>query len=84
MKRIRRMEQLAQALYLDRKIRGFCHLYIGEEACAVGLKPSMGPKDTLITSYRCHGWALLMGQTVEMILGELLGRINGSARGKGQ
>ncbi|CAG9861684.1 unnamed protein product [Phyllotreta striolata] len=83
MTRIRKLEQQAQQVYLQRKIRGFCHLYIGEEACAVGVKASMRPDDTIITSYRCHAWALLMGESNENVLGELMGKTVGSSRGKG-
>lgn len=54
---IRRMEMAADALYKAKKIRGFCHLSVGQEAIAVGIENAITPTDTVITSYRCHGFA---------------------------
>lgn len=81
--RIRRLETAASTLYKERVIRGFCHLYSGQEAVAVGITAAMRPGDDVITAYRCHGWALQMGISPLGVLAELTGRQSGSARGKG-
>lgn len=81
--RIRRLETAASSLYKERIIRGFCHLYSGQEAVAVGITAAMRPGDDVITAYRCHGWALQMGISPLGVLAELTGRQSGSARGKG-
>ncbi|CAJ0920448.1 unnamed protein product, partial [Mesorhabditis belari] len=80
---IRRMESAAGNLYKEKKIRGFCHLYSGQEACAVGMKAAMTEGDAVITAYRCHGWTYLLGSTTTQILAELTGRIAGNVYGKG-
>ncbi|PGH04157.1 pyruvate dehydrogenase (acetyl-transferring) E1 component, alpha subunit [Blastomyces parvus] len=80
---IRRMEMAADRLYKEKKIRGFCHLSTGQEAVAVGIEHAITKEDKLITAYRCHGFALLRGGTVKSIIGELLGRREGIAYGKG-
>lgn len=80
---IRRMEMAADRLYKEKKIRGFCHLSTGQEAVAAGIEHALTPQDKLITAYRCHGFALMRGGTVRSILGELLGRREGIAYGKG-
>ncbi|CAG9816166.1 unnamed protein product [Phaedon cochleariae] len=80
---IRRMENAAAQLYQRKLILGFCHLYAGQEACAVGVNTIMRPGDNVITTYRCHAWAYLMGVELESIYGELLGKVTGSSRGKG-
>lgn len=74
---IRKMEAISSQLYMEKLIRGFLHLYSGQEACAVGIKASMQPNDTVITSYRCHGWAVVMGETVHAVLAELMGKVTG-------
>ncbi|KAN0075865.1 Dehydrogenase E1 component domain containing protein [Elaphomyces granulatus] len=80
---IRRMEMAADRLYKEKKIRGFCHLSTGQEAVAVGIEHAITKADKLITAYRCHGFALMRGGTVKAIIGELLGRREGIAYGKG-
>ncbi|KAI9924572.1 hypothetical protein ASPWEDRAFT_112228 [Aspergillus wentii DTO 134E9] len=80
---IRRMEMAADRLYKEKKIRGFCHLSSGQEAVAVGIEHAINRDDKIITAYRCHGFALMRGGTVRSIIGELLGRREGIAYGKG-
>jgi len=80
---IRRMEMAADRLYKEKKIRGFCHLSTGQEAVAVGIEHAITKHDAIITAYRCHGFALMRGGTVKSIIGELLGRREGIAYGKG-
>ena len=80
---VRRMEMAADRLYKEKKIRGFCHLSTGQEAVAVGIEHAITKMDHLITAYRCHGFAFMRGGTVRSIIGELLGRREGIAYGKG-
>lgn len=80
---IRRMEMAADRLYKEKKIRGFCHLSTGQEAVAAGIEHAITKEDHVITAYRCHGFALMRGGTVKTIIGELLGRREGIAYGKG-
>ncbi|TID14931.1 hypothetical protein CANINC_004602 [Pichia inconspicua] len=80
---IRRMEMAADALYKAKKIRGFCHLSIGQEAIAVGIENAITKKDDIITSYRCHGITYMRGSSVQEVLAELMGRRAGVSRGKG-
>ncbi|KAK2813320.1 alpha subunit of pyruvate dehydrogenase [Emmonsiellopsis sp. PD_5] len=80
---IRRMEMASDRLYKEKKIRGFCHLSTGQEAVATGIEHALTKEDKLITAYRCHGFALMRGGTVKSIIGELLGRREGIAYGKG-
>ncbi|XP_063991570.1 probable pyruvate dehydrogenase E1 component subunit alpha, mitochondrial isoform X1 [Diachasmimorpha longicaudata] len=80
---IRRMETAAGNLYKEKIIRGFCHLYSGQEACAVGMSAALKPQDSVITAYRAHGWTYLMGIPPVGVLAELTGRQSGNARGKG-
>lgn len=77
------MEMAADRLYKEKKIRGFCHLSTGQEAVAIGIEHGITKQDHLITAYRCHGFALMRGGTVKSIIGELLGRREGIAFGKG-
>lgn len=77
------MEMAADRLYKEKKIRGFCHLSTGQEAVAVGIEHAIERADHLITAYRCHGFAMMRGGTVRSIIGELLGRREGIAYGKG-
>lgn len=80
---IRRFETAAGNLYKEKIVRGFCHLYTGQEACAVGMVGAMDKNDTLITSYRCHPWAYLLGSSVVEVVAELSGKISGNVYGKG-
>lgn len=80
---IRRMEAEASKLYKEKVIRGFCHLYSGQEACAVGMKDMMIDNDSVITAYRAHGWTYLMGRSAHSVLAELTGRKTGCTQGKG-
>lgn len=83
MVRIRRMEAAANSLYKEKIIRGFCHLYSGQEAVAVGMESMLRKDDQVISAYRVHGWALVRGATVREVLSELTGRSTGTTRGKG-
>lgn len=83
MQTIRRLETSAGNLYKEKIVRGFCHLYSGQEAVAVGMKASMRDQDNIISAYRVHGWTHLMGVSVAGVLCELTGKKTGCARGKG-
>jgi pyruvate dehydrogenase E1 component alpha subunit len=80
---IRRFEEECARLYMRGKIRGFLHLYIGEEAVAVGAISALGPDDYIITHYRDHGHALARGMDPKVIMAELCGKATGSSHGKG-
>ncbi len=81
---IRRFEERAGQLYGLGLIGGFCHLYIGQEAVAVGLQSAMDPKkDSVITGYRDHGHMLAYGIDPNVIMAELTGRAAGISKGKG-
>lgn len=80
---IRRFEERAGQLYGMGLIRGFCHLYIGQEAIIVGAKAAMQEGDALITTYRDHAHCLLSGMTARETMAELLGRAGGCSKGKG-
>merc|ERR1711915_336761 len=83
MQTIRRMELKADQLYKQKVIRGFCHLYDGQEACCVGMENAIEETDDVITSYRAHGWTYMRGIPVSGVLAELFGRDLGCADGKG-
>ena len=83
MLRVRRMEEKCAELYGASKIRGFLHLYIGEEACASGVLRAVGPDDNVVATYREHGHALLRGVPMTAIMAEVLGKVSGCARGRG-
>ncbi len=80
---IRRFEEKAGQLYGMGLIGGFCHLYIGQEAVAVGINEVADPKDTIITSYRDHGFILARGSDPEAVMAELMGKATGCSKGKG-
>lgn len=80
---IRRFEEKAGQLYGLGLIGGFCHLYIGQEAVAVGLQSGLGPNDSVITGYRDHGHMLLCGIPPKDVMAELTGRQAGISKGKG-
>lgn len=83
MLRIRRFEEKCAELYSGGKIRGFLHLYIGEEAVAAGAIPCFGPDDAIVGTYREHGHALIRGTPMGSLMAELYGKANGCARGRG-
>lgn len=83
MLRIRRFEEEAARLYTERKIGGFLHLYIGQEAVAVGAVSVLEDRDQIITAYRCHGHYLALGGSSREGLAELLGRETGCSKGRG-
>jgi len=83
MLRIRRLEEKSAELYGERKIRGFLHLYIGEEAVAVGALHALRPEDNIVATYREHGHALVRGMPMGVILAEMYGKREGCARGRG-
>ncbi|XP_034023971.1 pyruvate dehydrogenase E1 component subunit alpha, mitochondrial-like isoform X2 [Thalassophryne amazonica] len=80
---VRRMELKADQLYKQKIIRGFCHLYDGQEACAIGIEAAIKPSDHLITAYRAHGYTYTRGISIKGILAELTGRRGGVVKGKG-
>merc|ERR1719419_1671144 len=80
---VRRMETAAANLYKEKVIRGFCHLCSGQEAIYSGMKAAMRDQDSVITSYRAHGFTYVMGVPVLGVLAELTGRKSGCVRGKG-
>ncbi|KNC79320.1 pyruvate dehydrogenase E1 component subunit alpha, mitochondrial [Sphaeroforma arctica JP610] len=83
MTKIRKMETAAGDLYKTKFVRGFCHLYTGQEAVATGMHSVLKKGDSWITSYRCHGITWLLGASMEAVLGELCGRSCGVSQGKG-
>ncbi|HVF54787.1 MAG TPA: pyruvate dehydrogenase (acetyl-transferring) E1 component subunit alpha [Pyrinomonadaceae bacterium] len=80
---IRRFEEKSAEAYTLGKIGGFCHLYIGQEAVAVGSISALRPDDYVITSYRDHGHALVRGTPPDEVMAELFGRAGGCSAGKG-
>ena len=81
--RIRRFEERCVELYAQERIRGFLHVYIGEEAVAVGVMDSLGPQDAVVATYREHGHALARGVDAAAVMAEMFGKVEGSSRGRG-
>ncbi len=80
---LRRFEEKAGQLYGMQKIRGFCHLYIGQEALAAGCMTATTPDDKFITAYRDHALAIAKGMTPNSCMAELYGKATGCSKGKG-
>ena len=79
----RRFEEKAAQLYGQQKIKGFCHLYIGQEAITAGMMSAIKKGDKVITAYRDHGHALAMGVSANAVMAELFGKETGCTGGKG-
>ena len=80
---MRKFEEKAGMLYGQQKIRGFCHLYIGQEACASGAVTALRPGDKWITAYRDHGHPIALGTDPKAVMAELYGKETGTTKGKG-
>jgi pyruvate dehydrogenase E1 component alpha subunit len=80
---IRRFEEKCVELYCSEKIRGFLHLYIGEEAVAVGVMHALAPEDAVLATYREHGHALARGISAKSIMAEMYGKEQGCSGGRG-
>ncbi len=83
MLRVRRFEERALMAYGQQKIRGFCHVYIGQEAIAAGLTSAIRPEDAVATAYRQHGLAVARGIPTSECMAELFGKETGVVKGKG-
>lgn len=83
MVRVRRMEERCAELYGQSKIRGFLHLYVGQEAVAAGSLRALGPDDAVVATYREHAHALLRGIPMTAIMAEMFGKREGCSRGRG-
>lgn len=83
MLRIRRFEEKALMMYGQQKIRGFCHVYIGQEAVAAGIESAITSDDAIVTAYRQHGTALGRGVGSKEAMAELFGKETGIVKGKG-
>ncbi len=83
MVRIRRFEEKSAELYSAGRIRGFLHLYIGEEAVATGAMQALRPEDAVFATYREHGHALVRGISAGSVMAEMYGRVEGCSRGRG-
>jgi pyruvate dehydrogenase E1 component alpha subunit len=81
--RIRRFEEKCAELYTQEKIRGFLHLYIGEEAVAVGAMQALAEEDAIVATYREHGHALARGIPMNEVMAEMYGKAEGTSRGRG-
>jgi pyruvate dehydrogenase E1 component alpha subunit len=81
--RIRRFEERCVELYSATKIRGFLHLYIGEEAVAVGVMQALTDNDAVVATYREHGHALARGVSAAAVMAEMYGKVEGTSRGRG-
>ncbi len=83
MLRIRRFEERALMAYGQQKIRGFCHVYIGQEAVAAGIESAITAQDSIVTAYRQHGTAIGRGVDMNSAMAELFGKETGIVKGKG-
>jgi pyruvate dehydrogenase E1 component alpha subunit len=83
MYRIRRFEEKTLFAYSQQKIRGFCHVYIGQEAIGAALASALRPEDKVVTAYRQHGVALARGLDSKSCMAELYGKSTGCVKGKG-
>jgi pyruvate dehydrogenase E1 component alpha subunit len=83
MLRVRRFEERCVELYSATKIRGFLHLYIGEEAVGVGVMEALRADDPIVATYREHGQALLRGVSARSVMAEMFGKVEGCSRGRG-
>lgn len=83
MLRIRAFEDACAELYSASKIRGFMHLYNGEEAIAAGIVPLLDPADAIVATYREHGQALVRGVDMGAVMAEMFGKLEGCSRGRG-
>ncbi|MBK9213269.1 MAG: pyruvate dehydrogenase (acetyl-transferring) E1 component subunit alpha [Saprospiraceae bacterium] len=83
MLRIRRFEERTLLAYSQQKIRGFCHVYIGQEAIAAGMASALTPQDGVVTGYRQHGIAITRGISSRSAMAELFGKVTGCVKGKG-
>ena len=83
MLRIRRLEEKCVELYTASKIRGFVHLYIGEEAVAVGAMQALQAEDAIVATYREHGHALARGVSANAVMAEMYGKVEGCSHGRG-
>lgn len=83
MLRIRRFEERALVAYGQQKIRGFCHVYIGQEAIAAGMEAALQEGDCIATAYRQHGTAIGRGIPTKEAMAELYGKATGIVKGKG-
>lgn len=83
MLRIRRFEERALMAYGQQKIRGFCHVYIGQEAVAAGIESAITAQDSIVTAYRQHGTAIGRGIDMKSAMAELFGKETGIVKGKG-
>jgi pyruvate dehydrogenase E1 component subunit alpha len=80
---VRRFEEKCVELYSATRIRGFMHLYIGEEAVAVGAMAPLTPDDAIVATYREHGHALVRGVSAGSVMAEMYGKVEGCSRGRG-
>ncbi|MEZ5185056.1 MAG: pyruvate dehydrogenase (acetyl-transferring) E1 component subunit alpha [Candidatus Nanopelagicales bacterium] len=83
MLRVRRFEERCVELYSETKIRGFLHVYIGEEAVATGVMSALRDDDAVVATYREHGHALLRGMEARKVMAEMYGKVTGCSRGRG-
>src|ERR1700754_3501128 len=83
MQLLRKFEEKAGQLYGQQKIKGFCHLYIGQEACAAGAVSALRKGDKYITAYRDHAHPLALGTSPNSVMAELFAKETGISKGKG-